>query len=105
MDFLTPEERAQMEALMAKAAERRRKKGELDFSRELHPFFFHYQFKIEHQTERKSHEQQATFEQDITALLSHVCFFCQKYGIPACNNTDFRNGEFKRDNDISDLPF
>lgn len=83
MDFLTPEEKEQMQSLMAKAAERMRKSKE-ETSNESHQFLFlHCQCECRRQMERKEQIKEE-FAQDVRTLLDQICTFCRKHGFPVC---------------------
>lgn len=83
MDFLTPEEKEQMQSLMAKAAERMRKNKE-ETSNESHQFLFlHCQCECRKQMERKEQIKEE-FSRDVRTLLDQICTFCRKHGFPVC---------------------
>lgn len=83
MDFLTPEEKEQMQSLMAKAAERMRKSKE-ETSNESHQLLFlHCQCECRKQMERKEQIKEE-FSQDVRTLLDQICTFCRKHGFPVC---------------------
>lgn len=83
MDFLTPEEKEQMQSLMAKAAERMRKSEEKT-PNESHQFLFlHCQCECRRQMERKEQIKEE-FAQDVRTLLDQICTFCRKHGFPVC---------------------
>lgn len=83
MDFLTPEEKEQMQSLMAKAAERMRKSKE-ETPNESHQFLFlHCQCECRRQMEKKEQIKEE-FAQDVRTLLDQICTFCRKHGFPVC---------------------
>lgn len=84
MDFLTPEEKEQMQSLMAKAAERMRKSERNNSDNESHQFLFlHCQCECRKQMERKEQIKEE-FAQDVRTLLDQICTFCRKHGFPMC---------------------
>lgn len=83
MDFLTPDEREQINNLMAKAAERMRKSRETA-SNESHQFLFlRCQCECRQQMERKE-QIKDEFTQDVRTLLDQICTFCRRHGIHMC---------------------
>lgn len=89
MDFLTPEEREQMEVLMAKAAERIQKNKANACRYESDQFLFvRCQLEGRQHVEREQREKVAAIERDITILMNQVCSFCQKHCIPVYKNTE-----------------
>lgn len=83
MDFLTPDEREQINNLMAKAAERMRKSRETA-SNESHQFLFlRCQCECRQQMEKKEQIKEE-FAQDVRTLLDQICSFCRKHGFPMC---------------------
>lgn len=100
-DFLTPNEREQINNLMAKASERMRKSREKASVNESHQFLFlHCQCECRRQMEQKE-QIRDEFEQDVRTLLDHICSFCNKHRIPMCRKDD-AGGE---DDDELPLPF
>lgn len=83
MDFLTPDEREQINNLMAKAAERMRKSRKTA-SNESHQFLFlRCQCECRQQMEKKE-QIKNEFAQDVRTLLDQICTFCRRHGIPVC---------------------
>lgn len=76
VDYLTAEEKQQIEGLMQKAAERRKKsKGET--SEEVS--FLYFQCRAENGKKADETVQRADYEDDLENVLEQVCGFCQKY--------------------------
>lgn len=101
VDFLTPDEREQINNLMAKASERMRKSREKASANESHQFLFlHCQCECRHQMEQKE-QIRNEFEQDARTLLDHICSFCNKHRIPMCRKDEGESG----DDDELPLPF
>lgn len=102
VDFLTPDEREQINTLMAKASERMRKSREKASVNESHQFLFlHCQCECRHQMERNE-QMRNEFEQDVRTLLDHICSFCNKHRIiPVCR----RDTAGSEDEDELPLPF
>ena len=101
VDFLTPDEREQINNLMAKASERMRRSREKASVNESHQFLFlHCQCECRHQMEQNKQVKEE-FEQDVRTLLDHICNFCHKHKIPMCRKED-AGGE---DDDELPLPF
>lgn len=99
-DFLTPDEREQINNLMTKASERMRKSMEKASVNESHHFLFlHYQCECRQQMKQKE-QLKKEFEHDIEVLLNQICNFCHKYGIPVSRKDD--SGE---EDDELPLPF
>lgn len=99
-DFLTPDEREQINNLMANASERMQKSMEETSNESHHMLFLHCQCEIRRQMEQKE-QMRNEFEQDIRTLLDHICCFCQKHRVPMCRKDD-AGGE---DDDELPLPF
>lgn len=97
-DFLTPEEREQINSLMAKAAERMRKSREKSPDRESCQFLFlRCQQECRKQMEQKEQAKEE-LEQDIEILLNQICTFCRKHCLPVCGKEDSSEEE-------EELPF
>lgn len=94
-EYLTKDEREQMESLMKKAAERRKKdNGEAD--EEVSVLYFQYQYGSRKQTD----EKKADYETDLENVMEQVCNFCQKYKL-----CDSRKKCREYDEDDEELPF
>jgi len=77
-DYLTGEEKKQMEGLMKKAAERRRQNtGKPD--EEVSGMYFEYRFKIEKRLEECS-EQKAEDDRELRDLLGKLYNYCKRHG-------------------------
>lgn len=101
-DFLTPDEREQINTIMAKASERMQRSREKASTNESHQFLFlHCQCECRRQMEQKE-QIRNEFEQDTRALLDHICSFCNKHRIiPVCR----RDTAGSEDEDELPLPF
>ena len=98
-DFLTPEEREQINSLMEKAAERMRKSREKSPATESCQFLFlRCQQECRKQMEQKEQAGEE-LEQDIELLLDQICTFCRKHCFPICRKGD------SSDEDEEELPF
>lgn len=77
-NYLTGEEKKQMESLMKKAAERRRQStGKPD--EEVSGMYFEYRFKIEKRLEECS-EQKAEDDRELRDLLGKLYNYCKRHG-------------------------
>lgn len=77
-NYLTGEEKRQMESLMKKAAERRRQStGKPD--EEVSGMYFEYRFKIEKRLEECS-EQKAEDDRELRDLLGKLYNYCKRHG-------------------------
>lgn len=74
-DYLTGEERRQMDALLAKAEERLKEKGEEGCSGQL--LLMACQCKCKQVLEKE--EEKERFENDIRKLFSDICTFCKEH--------------------------
>lgn len=98
-DFLTHDEREQINNLMAKASDRMRKSREKASANESHHFLFlHCQCECKRQMEQKE-QIRDEFEQDARTLLDHICSFCHKHRV--CRKDDAGG----KDDDELPLPF
>lgn len=98
-DFLTPDEREQINRLMAKAADRMMKSREKTSDKEssCHFLFLRCQQECRKQIEQKKQVQEE-LEHDIELLMSQICTFCQKHCFPMCGK------ENSADEDEEELP-
>ncbi len=98
-DFLTPDEREQINNLMAKASERMRKSREKASAKESCQFLFlRCQQECKKQIEQKEQVREE-LEHDIELLLNQVCTFCRKHCFPLCE----KDGADEEDEE--ELPF
>lgn len=78
-NYLTPEEKDQMEELMKKAAERRKKNvGAGDGSMSF--IFWQFQYESKNQADGEDAKKKAGFETELKALMNRACKFCQRHG-------------------------
>lgn len=100
-DYLTAEEKQQMEKLMKKAAERRKKGREKTDSADEAVSFLYVQCEYERkQTDEKAAREKAEYEADLRNLADQVCSFFQRYGY--CSIC----GRYKEDEEVDEeLPF
>lgn len=98
-DFLTPDEREQINSLMAKAAERMKKSRERSSAKESHQFLFlHCQQDCRRHLEQKEQASEE-LEHDIELLLNQICTFCRKHCLPLCEK------DGAEEEDEEELPF
>lgn len=71
--YLTGEENRQLDALLAKAEERRKEKGEEDCSGQF--FLMTCQCKCKQVLEKE--EEKERFEEDVKRVFANICAFCK----------------------------
>lgn len=82
-DYLTGEERRQMNKLLAKAEERRKEKGEEDCKEQFIMMACH----CECGQTGPNEEERDDLPNDMENLLDHVCNFCKKHNMcPECSD-------------------
>lgn len=72
-DFLTGDERRQMDALLTKAEARMKEKGEEGCRGQL--FLMAYQCKCKQVLEKE--EEKERFEEDVRKIFTNICAFCK----------------------------
>lgn len=80
-DYLTDEERRQMDALLAKAEERMKEKGEEGYRGQL--FLMACQCKCKQVLEKE--EEKERFEEEVRKVFASICIFCKGHDMcPEC---------------------
>jgi len=76
-DFLTGEERRQMDALLAKAEERMKEKGEGSYNEQF--LLMTCQCKCKQVLEKE--EEKERFEEEVRKIFSDICNFCKGHDL------------------------
>ncbi len=76
-DYLTGEEKRQMDALLAKAEERRREKGEEDCSKQI--LLMDCQCKCTQVMQKE--DERERFEEDVKKVFANICAFCKGHDL------------------------
>lgn len=78
-DYLTVEEKEQMEGLMKKAAERR-KKSKGGAGEEMSFLYVQCQYESRKEADEETDKKRADFDAELRSLMNQVCGFCQRHG-------------------------
>ena len=95
-EFLTPEEKEQMAALMKTAEERKKKIMEADSGNQF--MLLGCQCGCINQMHEKNKQTISSCTGDMKNLLNFICYFCREHGCCVCQKDDDRRGD-------EELPF